>query len=103
MFVSYAAPYHGTRCLLLAVSLQRRCTLSPNELLTVPEAGTRTLYDSLERSARLFPTQKALGWRDTLKVHDVEKEVSKQVDGQEVKEKKTWKYFELSVSRPRLC
>ena len=78
---------------------QRRCTLSPDELLTIPEPGCRTLYDSLERSARLFPTNKALGWRDQIKVHDVEKEITKQVDGKEVKEKKNWKYFEMTVSR----
>jgi len=74
----------------------RRCALSPDELLTIPEEGTETLYDSLERSARLFSVSKALGWRDTIKVHDVEKEITKNVDGKEVKEKKNWKYFELT-------
>jgi len=74
----------------------RRCTLSPNELLSIPEAGIETIYDVMERSARLFPNQNGLGWRDTIKVHDVEKEVTKKVDGKEVKEMKTWKYFEMS-------
>ena len=37
-----------------------------------------------------------MGWRDTIRVIEEEKEVTKVVDGKEVTQKKLWKYFELS-------
>lgn len=80
---------------------QRRSTLSPKELCSVPEAGITTVYDMLKRSARLFPDTKGLGYRDLIKVHNVDKEITKNVDGKEVKETKNWKYFEMTASPPQ--
>lgn len=37
-----------------------------------------------------------MGWRDLVRMHDEEKEITKKVDGKDVKEKKTWQYFEMS-------
>lgn len=38
----------------------------------------------------------AFGYRDTVRVIEEEKEVTKTVGGEQVKEKKKWSYFELS-------
>src|SRR5690242_3782627 len=37
-----------------------------------------------------------MGWRDVVRMHDEQKEITKTVDGKEVKETKTWQYYELS-------
>lgn len=43
-----------------------------------------------------FPNRPLMGWRDVVRMHDEQKEVTKKVDGKEVKETKTWQYYELS-------
>lgn len=43
-----------------------------------------------------FTNKPVLGWRDTIKIHSEEKEITKKVDGKDKKEKKTWSYYELS-------
>lgn len=74
----------------------RRCTLSKDGLVTQPFEGIDTVYDIVEYAARTHGSRKALGWRDVVNVIEEEKEVTKVIDGQEVKEKKKWKFFELS-------
>ncbi|KAF7343931.1 Long-chain-fatty-acid-CoA ligase [Mycena venus] len=74
----------------------RRLAISADKLVTRPFEGIDTVYDVLEYVAKTHGTRDALGWRDVLAVHEEEKEVSKIVEGKEVKEKKKWKYFELS-------
>lgn len=74
----------------------RRCALSKEELVTHPAEGVNTVYDVVEYAARTHGSRNALGWRDVVRMHEEEKEITKTVDGKEVVEKKKWKYFELS-------
>jgi long-chain acyl-CoA synthetase len=74
----------------------RRCTLSKDGLVTQPFEGIDTVYDIVAYAARTHGSRKALGWRDVVNVIEEEKEVTKVIDGQAVKEKKKWKFFELS-------
>ncbi|KAF7373891.1 Long-chain-fatty-acid-CoA ligase [Mycena sanguinolenta] len=74
----------------------RRLAIHSDSLATTPFAGIETTYDIIQYSASTHGTRNALGWRDVLDVHEEEKEVTKVVDGKEIKEKKKWKYFELS-------
>jgi long-chain acyl-CoA synthetase len=48
----------------------------------------RTVYDVIQRGARLFPNQRAIGFRDTLRIHEEETEVKRTVKGKETTEKK---------------
>lgn len=68
----------------------RRSTTSPSALLSSPGDGVKVIPDVLARSAWLFPDNKAVGWRDIVKVHREEKEVSKTVQGKTVTETKSW-------------
>jgi long-chain acyl-CoA synthetase len=70
----------------------RRSYLSVDKLVTKPHADIVVLADVLKYAVQHFPQQKALGWRDTIRMVEEEKEVVK--DG--VKEMKKWSYFELS-------
>ena len=77
-------------------SAVRRCTLSKDKLVSQPFEGIDTVADIISYSARVHGNRNALGWRDTIRVIEEEKEVTKVVDGKEVTQKKLWKYFELS-------
>ncbi|KIK66563.1 hypothetical protein GYMLUDRAFT_257780 [Collybiopsis luxurians FD-317 M1] len=70
--------------------------VAPEEVGGQPFEGIETVCDVLEYASRTHGTRNALGWRDVVRMHDEEKEVTKNVGGKEIKEKKTWKYFELS-------
>lgn len=74
----------------------RRSALSPDKLITQPWEGIDTVYDVLEYAARTHGTKNAYGYRNVVDIHEEEKEVKKVVDGKEITEKKTWKYFQLS-------
>ncbi|KAJ7607755.1 long-chain-fatty-acid-CoA-ligase [Roridomyces roridus] len=74
----------------------RRLAISADKLVTQPFAGIDTVYDILEYVAKTHGTRDALGWRDVVRIHEEEKEVTKNVGGKDVTEKKKWKYFELS-------
>lgn len=76
-----------------------RCHLSPGHLVDGKDAEIPTVWDLTQRSARLFPNHNAFGWRDLIKEHDEEKEVTKTVKGKEIKETKKWKYFEMTDYR----
>lgn len=56
-----------------------------------------TLYDVVQHTVRTYGDLKSLGTRDIVRTHEEQKEITKTVDGKEVKENKTWKYYELSV------
>lgn len=73
-----------------------RSYLSPNKIVDGNDAEVPTVWALMERSNRLFPNHNALGWRDLIKEHDEVKEITKTVKGKEIKDKKTWKYFEMS-------
>ena len=74
----------------------RRNARTKESLVTQPADGVDTIVDVLRFAERKHGKKNAIGWRDIIKVHDEEKEVKKTVNGQEVTEKKIWKYFELS-------
>ncbi|KAL1734595.1 hypothetical protein EV714DRAFT_280990 [Schizophyllum commune] len=74
----------------------RRFAPTADRLITQPKEGVETVYDVLSSAVAEHGDHKALGYRDILKIHEEEKEVTKVIGGKEVKEKKIWKYFELS-------
>jgi long-chain acyl-CoA synthetase len=72
--------------------------LRPNEhgLTERPWEGLDTTYDIITYCAKTHAKKDAVGWRDIVDQIEEEKEVTKVVGGKEVKEKKKWKYFQLS-------
>lgn len=74
----------------------RRLARESEALIMQPFEGIETTYDIVAHAARKHGNRDAVGWRDVVAIHEEEKEVTKIVGGKEVKEKKTWKYFELS-------
>jgi len=74
----------------------RRLANTSDKLVTQPLEGIETITDIISYAARTHGTKNALGWRDIIDIVEEEKEVKKMVGGNEVTEKKTWKYFQLS-------
>lgn len=74
----------------------RRLAIASGKLLTQPFEGINTVPDVVDYAARNYGTLKAVGWREVVKVHEEKKQVRTVVDGKEVTEEKTWKFFELS-------
>ncbi|KAG0202705.1 long-chain fatty acid-CoA ligase [Mortierella sp. GBA30] len=74
----------------------RRSNLAGDELMFSPSDDVKTLYDVIQHSAKIRPNINAMGYRKVIKMIEEEKEVTKMVGGEPVKEKKTWKYFKLS-------
>jgi long-chain acyl-CoA synthetase len=74
----------------------RRLERTGDRLITSPAEGINTVYDILQYATRTHGTRNAYGYRDVIDVVEEQKEVTKTVDGQKVKETKTWKYFHLS-------
>ncbi|KAI8146982.1 hypothetical protein BJV82DRAFT_597309 [Fennellomyces sp. T-0311] len=74
----------------------RRSILSADNLVRVPATNVHTLYDVLEHSAKKYSNRKAFGARSIEQIIEEEKEVTKVVNGVEKKEKKVWKFFQLS-------
>ncbi len=58
--------------------------------------GVNTVHDILLYASRTHGERKAHGYRDILDTVEEQKKVTKIVEGTEVKETKTWKYFHLS-------
>ena len=74
----------------------RRLAMTKDTLTTKPPHGLETVCDVLDYAARTHGTKDSLGWRDIIDIHEEKKEVKKIVDGKEVTETKSWKYFQLS-------
>ncbi|KAI8078679.1 uncharacterized protein BX664DRAFT_342473 [Halteromyces radiatus] len=74
----------------------RRSILAPDAVVRVPDTNVHTLYDVLQNSVKKYGDRKAFGSRRLEKMVEEEKEVTKFINGVETKEKKTWKYFQLS-------
>jgi long-chain acyl-CoA synthetase len=74
----------------------RRLEKTKDRLVTGPVEGINTVHDVLLYAARTHGTRNAYGYRDITKIIEEQKEVTKTVGGKEVKEMKTWKYFQLS-------
>ena len=68
---------------------------SPSDALwdTLFDGEVTTVRDVVHRVAKEHGDRRALGWRDTLEVISEEREVERVVDGETVKERKTWSYF----------
>ncbi|ETW80068.1 expressed putative fatty acid biosynthesis enzyme [Heterobasidion irregulare TC 32-1] len=102
MFSSFKSPLWGKGSVEVGPeatqgeSRVRRLAKTADTLITQPVDGIHTVYDVLAYAARTHGTRKAFGYRDIVKMVEEEKEVKKMVDGKEVTEKKTWKYFQLS-------
>ncbi|KAJ3296881.1 long-chain fatty acid-CoA ligase [Rhizoclosmatium sp. JEL0117] len=75
----------------------RRNLKSPGTLVERPEEGINTLFDILQRGFAMYPSKPTFGSRRVQRIIEEQKEVTKKVPGGgEVKEMKTWKFFELS-------
>lgn len=70
--------------------------MSPDALTETPCAEVTVLADILKRSVTKYGSENAMGWRDLIRMVPEEKEVTKMIGGKEVKEKKTWQFFEMS-------
>ncbi|KAJ1960952.1 long-chain fatty acid-CoA ligase [Dispira parvispora] len=73
-----------------------RNVLSKDGLVTCPHKDIQTGYDLFQDIARQYPDQELMGHRRVLGIVEEEKWVTKKVGGEQVREKKTWKYFKLS-------
>jgi long-chain acyl-CoA synthetase len=74
----------------------RRLEKTQDRLVTSPIEGINTVHDVLLYSSRTYGDRHAYGYRDIVDIVEEQKEVTKTIGGQEVKETKTWKYFHLS-------
>ncbi|PPQ88125.1 hypothetical protein CVT25_004881 [Psilocybe cyanescens] len=75
----------------------RRLAVTSTQLVERPHPSVSTIPDVVAYAARTYGTKyNAVGWRDTIKVHEEIREVVSVVNGKEVKQKKTWKLLELS-------
>ncbi|KAI9455375.1 long-chain-fatty-acid-CoA-ligase [Russula earlei] len=74
----------------------RRLEKTQDRLVTAPIEGVHTVHDVLLYASRTYGERKAFGYREIVDIIEEQKEVTKIVGGEEVKENKTWKYFHLS-------
>ncbi|KAJ1024337.1 hypothetical protein NDA18_004506 [Ustilago nuda] len=74
----------------------RRSYRAPDRLLERPAEGINTMADVFLKARGRFPKRAIMGWRDVVRTHDENKEITKKVEGKEVKQTKTWQYYELS-------
>ena len=74
----------------------RRLEKTQDRFVTSPMEGINTVHDVLLYASRTYGDRHAFGYRDIVNIVEEQKEVTKTIGGQEVKETKTWKYFQLS-------
>lgn len=74
----------------------RRSYKSPDRLVESPSPEISILPDVLDYAVKKNPTLNGIGWRDVIQIHKETKTVTKIVGGKEVKEDKTWEFYELS-------
>ncbi|ORX51649.1 acetyl-CoA synthetase-like protein [Hesseltinella vesiculosa] len=74
----------------------RRSALMPEELLRIPDTTVHTLFDVLNYSMKKYGDRQCFGFRSIEREIEEEKDIIKYVNGEEVREKKKWKYFQLS-------
>lgn len=77
-------------------TIPRRHVKSKDGLINSPADGVHTVFDIIRRSARLYPNNRAVGYRELIKLHKETKKVQKNVDGQVQEVDKEWQYFELT-------
>lgn len=74
----------------------RRSVYAKEGLTRSPGGNVHTLYDILTHSAKKYPDRKGFGFRKVEKTVSEEKEVTKYINGEEVKQMKTWNFFQMS-------
>jgi long-chain acyl-CoA synthetase len=74
----------------------RRSVMAAEGIQRIPAPGVHTLYDLLQRSARKYSNNNALGYRTLEAMIEEEKEVIKVIDGVETTVVKKWSYFQMS-------
>jgi len=74
----------------------RRLEKTKDTIVNCPTEGIKTVHDVLVYASREHGERNAYGYRDIIDTVEEQKEVTKTVGGKEVKETKTWKYFQLS-------
>lgn len=77
-------------------TIPRRHVKYKDGLVNSPAEGVHTVFDIIRRSARLYPNNRAVGYRKLIKLHKETKKVQKNVDGQLKEVDKGWQYFELT-------
>ncbi|KAH7158177.1 hypothetical protein B0J13DRAFT_190458 [Dactylonectria estremocensis] len=77
-------------------TIPRRHPKAKDGLINSPAEGVHTVYDIVQRSARLYPNHTAVGARKLIKLHKETKKVKKNIDGEIREVDKEWQFFELS-------
>ncbi|KAJ4317400.1 long-chain fatty acid-CoA ligase [Fusarium piperis] len=78
-------------------TIPRRIPKAKDGLIARPAEGINTVFDIVQRSARVYPDRGGIGSRKLIELHEeVKKVTQKKVDGQTKEVEKKWQYFELS-------
>ncbi|EEU42375.1 uncharacterized protein NECHADRAFT_68906 [Fusarium vanettenii 77-13-4] len=78
-------------------TIPRRSPKAKDGLIARPAEGVNTVFDIVQRSARVYPDRGGIGSRKLIELHEEVKTVKqKKVDGQTKEVEKKWQYFELS-------
>lgn len=77
-------------------TIPRRHPRAKNGLINSPADGVHTVFDIIQRSARIYPNHTAVGARKLVKMHKETKKVPKNVDGIVKEVDKEWQFFELT-------
>lgn len=77
-------------------TIPRRHPRFKDQLRNSPAEGVHTVYDIIQRSARIYPNHQAVGYRKLIKLHKETKKVQRNVDGEIREVDKEWQFFELS-------
>lgn len=77
-------------------TIPRRHPLAKDGLISTPAPDARTVFEIIQRSARLYPNHHAVGARKLINMHTEKKKVKKNVDGQVQEVEKEWSFFELT-------
>lgn len=77
-------------------TIPRRHPKAKDGLINYPAPDARTVFQVVERSARLYPNHHAVGARKLINMHNEKKKIKKNVDGEVQEVEKEWSYFELT-------
>ncbi|KFH41237.1 Long-chain-fatty-acid--CoA ligase-like protein [Hapsidospora chrysogenum ATCC 11550] len=77
-------------------TIPRRHARYKDGMREVPAEGVNTVWDLVQRSARVYPNHQAVGYRTLIKLHKETKKVQKNIDGEVREVDKEWQFFELS-------
>ncbi|KAF5026605.1 hypothetical protein F66182_1331 [Fusarium sp. NRRL 66182] len=77
-------------------TIPRRHVKYKDGLINSPAEGVHTVFDIIQRSARLYPDNHAVGYRKLVKLHKETKRYQKKVDGETREVEKDWQYSELT-------